>query len=385
MQTGKTDARDVRNRSRRRARLWAGVLCVALVGGMAACAAGRAEPLPSGSTEATTAAPAPSRPAQAAPSSSSSQATPPASVGTPPEPEPSVIEEAAEREPGALARHLEALQAAADANGGNRADDTGGYEASAAYVEAQLRSAGYETRRQELSYDSVDTFNILADTDTGSDGLLVIGAHLDSVEEGPGLNDNGSGVAAVLEVALRIAEGSAVPRERIRFAFWGGEEDDMWGSAHYVEELSDAEADEHSAYLNVDVVGSPNAAVFVYDGDGSDTDSDGPDGSAAIEQVFLDIFRAEGVQALPVGFIGDSDYDAFVERDIPTGGLFTGDAGSKSAAEARAFGGQAGDQYDECYHMACDTIDNVDMNVLQRMTEALMSATASLAGIEDAP
>ena len=336
------------NHSHHRTRLWTVVLCAALVGGVVSC---------------------------------SGDQRPPVVVEAPPD--PTVVREVVE--PSGLTRHLEALQAAADANGGNRADATGGYEASAAYVEEQLRAAGYEPRRQEFSYgrsDPVDAFNILADTGSGSGSVLVLGAHLDSVEEGPGLNDNGSGVAAVLEVALRLAAEGAVPRERIRFAFWGGEEDGMHGSEHYVEELPRAEAAAHVAYLNVDVVGSPNAVVFVYDGDGSDSEEAGPEGSDAVEQVLRDILRAEGVEALPFGFIADSDYDAFVQNGIPAGGLFTGDAGTKSEAEARVFGGQAGVQYDECYHRACDTINNVDMAVLEQMTETLMSATVSLGGIE---
>ncbi|MFT4470070.1 M20/M25/M40 family metallo-hydrolase [Arthrobacter sulfonylureivorans] len=341
-----------RDQPRRRARLWTVAVCAALVGGLSAC------------TEEPRA---------------------PVVVETPPD--PSVVREVVQ--PSALRRHLEALQAAADANGGNRADATGGYEASAEYVEEQLRAAGYEPRPQEFSYgrrDPVDAFNILADTNTGggSGNVLVLGAHLDSVEEGPGLNDNGSGVAAVLEVALRLAEQGAVPRDRIRFAFWGGEEDGMHGSEHYVEELSGPEAAAHVAYLNVDVVGSPNGVVFVYDGDGSDGEGEaGPEGSGAVEQVFVDILRGEGVEPLPFGFIEDSDYDAFVRGGIPAGGLFTGDAGTKSEAEALTFGGQAGRQYDECYHEACDTIDNVDMTVLEQMTETLISATVSLGGIED--
>ena len=336
------------NQPDHRTRLWAVALCAALVGGVAAC---------------------------------SEEPRPPVVVEAPPD--PTFVREVVE--PSGLTRHLEALQAAADANGGNRADATGGYEASAAYVEEQLRAAGYEPRRQEFSYgrrNPVDAFNILADSGSGSGRVLVLGAHLDSVEEGPGLNDNGSGVAAVLEVALRLAEEGAVSRDRIRFAFWGGEEDGMHGSEHYVEELSGAESAAHVAYLNVDVVGSPNAVVFVYDGDGSDTEEAGPEGSGAVEQAFLDILRGEGVEALPFGFIEDSDYDAFVQGGIPAGGLFTGDAGTKSEAEALTFGGQAGDQYDECYHQACDTIENVDMTVLEEMTETLMSATVSLGGIE---
>ncbi|GAA1499319.1 M28 family metallopeptidase [Paeniglutamicibacter kerguelensis] len=336
------------NHPHRRTRLWTVALCAALAGGVAAC---------------------------------SGEPRPPVRVEAPPA--PSFVQEVVE--PSALTRHLEAFQDAADATGGNRADATKGYEASAAYVEEQLRAAGYEPRRQEFSYgrrNPVDAFNILADTGSSSGSVLVLGAHLDSVEEGPGLNDNGSGVAAVLEVALRLAEEGAVSRERIRFAFWGGEEDGMHGSEYYVEQLSREETAAHVAYLNVDVVGSPNAVVFVYDGDGSDSEEAGPEGSGAIERVFQDILRAEGVQALPFGFIEDSDYDAFVKGGIPTGGLFTGDAGTKSEAEARTFGGQAGEQYDECYHQACDTIENVDMAMLEQMTETLMSATVSLGSIE---
>ncbi len=336
------------NHPRHRTRVWTVALCAALVCGVAAC---------------------------------SDEPRPPVHVDAPPD--PSAVREVVA--PSGLMRHLEALQAAADANGGNRADATGGYEASAEYVEEQLRAAGYQPRRQEFSYGRrhpVDAFNILADSGSGSGNVLVLGAHLDSVEDGPGLNDNGSGVAAVLEVALRLAEQGTVSRDRIRFAFWGGEEDGMHGSEHYVEELSRAEAAAHVAYLNVDVVGSPNAVAFVYDGDGSDSEEAGPEGSGAVEKVFVDILRGEGVEALPFGFIEDSDYDAFVKSGIPAGGLFTGDAGTKSEAEAQTFGGQAGDQYDECYHRACDTIKNVDMAVLEQMTETLMSATVSLGGIE---
>ena len=277
--------RRFQNHPRHRTRMWAAVVCAALVCGVAAC---------------------------------SEEPRPPVRVDAPPD--PSVVREVVA--PSGLTRHLEALQAAADANGGNRADATGGYEASAEYVEEQLRAAGYQPRRQEFSYgrrNPVDAFNILADSGSGSGNVLVLGAHLDSVEDGPGLNDNGSGVAAVLEVALRLAEQGAVSRDRIRFAFWGGEEDGMHGSEHYVEELSGAEAAAHVAYLNVDVVGSPNAVAFVYDGDGSDTEEAGPEGSGAVEQVFVDILRGEGVEALPFGFIEDSDYDAFVKRGIPAG------------------------------------------------------------------
>ncbi len=85
---------------------------------------------------------------------------------------------------------------------------------------------------------TVESFNILADTGGDAGHTVVVGAHLDSVQEGPGINDNASGVAAVLETARWMKEAGITPANRVRFAFWGGEEDGLYGSQHYVDELS---------------------------------------------------------------------------------------------------------------------------------------------------
>ncbi len=142
------------------------------------------------------------------------------------------------------------------------------------------------------------TVNVIADTPGGRDDrLVVVGAHLDSVPEGPGINDNGSGSAAILEVALQMAELGIQPRNMVRFAFWGAEESGLLGSAFYVSQLTPRQIKNTALNLNFDMVGSPNFVRFVYDGDGSATGLAGPNGSGVIEDIFLDYFT---IQNLPV-------------------------------------------------------------------------------------
>ena len=194
--------------------------------------------------------------------------------------------------------HMEELQRIADANDGNRASGTSGYEESAKYVEEQLRAAGYAPVRQSFSFrgegrnrKQVESFNILADTGGSAGRTVVVGAHLDSVREGPGINDNASGVAAVLETARSMKEAGISPANRVRFAFWGGEEDGLYGSQHYVDELSQSEIGQTVANLNVDMAASPNGVRSVHDGDGTDFGHAGPAGSKAIEDVFFRFFK----------------------------------------------------------------------------------------------
>src|SRR6478735_9460388 len=169
-----------------------------------------------------------------------------------------------------LMKHLEALQKVADGAGGNRASGTSGYEASARYVEEQLRAAGYKPVRQVFTYrhDDVDveTFNIVADTSGDPAHTIVVGGHLDSVRRGPGINDNGSGVAAIIETARWMAETGVRPKNRVRFAFWGAEEVDLLGSKHYVDALSSSELSQTMLNINLDMVASPNGGRFVHDG-----------------------------------------------------------------------------------------------------------------------
>ena len=283
----------------------------------------------------------------------------------------------------AITEHLEALQRVADANDGNRASGTSGYEDSARYVEEQLRAAGYSPVRQTFTYrrdgDRVETFNILADTEGAADRTVVVGGHLDSVQEGPGINDNGSGVAAVLETARWMAEAGIEPANRVRFAFWAAEEDDLDGSRHYVEALSAAEISRTAAYLNVDMVASPNGVRSVHDGDGSDFGDAGPDGSKEIEALFFRYFQENSLPAETTVFDGGSDYEPFLKAGIPGGGLFTGDVETKTPAQAQTYGGQAGKDLDSCYHKACDTVENINPGLLREMSGALAYAAVSFA------
>lgn len=207
-------------------------------------------------------------------------------------------------------------------------------------------------------------YNLIADTPTGNpERTTVVGAHLDSVEEGPGINDNGSGSGTILEIAEEIAELPRNPRNRIRFAWWGAEEAGLIGSTAYVDGLIESgEIDDIEANLNFDMLASPNFVRFVYDGDNSTDEGEaGPPGSAEIEQVFLDHFESAGLETTPTAFDGRSDYGPFIAPAayVAAGGLFSGAEGVKTAEEEAIYGGAAGSWYDPCYHQFCDTFSTV--------------------------
>lgn len=232
----------------------------------------------------------------------------------------------------------------------------------------------------QINVEQVTTENLLADTPSGrTDRTVVVGGHLDSVGEGPGINDNGSGTAAMLETALQMAELEIEPENRVRFAFWSGEEDGLLGSDYYVSQLSSRQLKGTALNLNFDMVGSPNAVNFVYDGDGDALGTAGPNGSGLIEDVFSDFFTAQGSASEPTDFDGRSDYFGFINAGIPAGGLFTGAEGIKSAEQAAVYGGTAGVAYDPCYHQACDDLDNLDRDTLGLMADAIAHATLTFA------
>lgn len=224
----------------------------------------------------------------------------------------------------------------------------------------------------EVIHELRPTASVIAGT-ADADDVLVLGAHLDSVLTGPGINDNGSGVAALLEVA-RVIEGCETTRG-VRFAWWTAEEVGLVGSTHYLESLEPSSRDAITAYLNFDMVGSPNWASFRYDGDGSAFAPGGPPGSGELEQVFVDYFDGIGMMTEEITLLGGrSDYVAFVDHGIATGGLFTGAEGVKTDAQAEAHGGRAGAAFDGCYHRACDDIDNVDLDALETSARAIAYA-----------
>ncbi|HVF74056.1 MAG TPA: M28 family metallopeptidase [Acidimicrobiales bacterium] len=232
------------------------------------------------------------------------------------------------------------------------------------------------TRSQPL-----DTMNVLAETALGDpDNVVMVGAHLDSVSAGPGINDNGSGSAAILETAIQMAK--AETHNKVRFAWWSAEESGLVGATRYVTSLAESELSKIALYLNFDMIGSPNFVRFVYDGDNSGGFADGavgPAGSAAIEQAFVEYFASQGLASDPTPFNGRSDYGPFIARGVPAGGLFTGAEGIKTAAQAAVYGGTAGVAFDPCYHAACDTFANNSDTGLHQMSDAVAHAVITFA------
>jgi Zn-dependent M28 family amino/carboxypeptidase len=217
--------------------------------------------------------------------------------------------------------------------------------------------------------------NILAATEGGDPAnTLIVGAHLDSVFDGPGINDNGSGSAAVLEAALKMGWWRMRTDHKVVFAFWGAEELGLIGSEYFVDQLSTEELADIALYLNFDMIASPNFVRFVYDGDGSDTDVAGPTGSDEIEAFFVDYFAGKGLATEPTALDGRSDYDPFMNAGIPIGGLFTGAGGIKTEEQAAIYGGTAGEPYDANYHTAEDNLDNINLEVEEQNLKAMAHA-----------
>ena len=214
-----------------------------------------------------------------------------------------------------------------------------------------------------------------------TDNVVMAGAHLDSVTEGPGIQDNGSGSAALLETALMMAK--VKPENTVWFAWWGAEELGLIGSTAYVEGLSEAERDRIALYLNYDMVGSPNYIFMVYDADESTFPApEGitiPPGSTAIEDLYESYYTLIGEPYDDTLFSARSDYQAFIEAGIPSGGLFTGAEVVKTPAQEAIWGGTAGEQFDPCYHEACDTFDNIDLHALEVNSDLIAFAQLTFA------
>jgi len=264
--------------------------------------------------------------------------------------------------------HLAQLQSIATANGGNRAHGSTGYKASLDYVKAKLDAAGFTTSVQQFTSSGRTGYNLIADWPGGNaDQVVMAGSHLDSVSRGPGINDNGSGSAAVLETALAVSRAGYHPTKHLRFAWWGAEELGIVGSGHYVDGLSPANRSKISSYLNFDMIGSPNPGYFVYDDD------------PAIEKTFKDYFTGLGIATEPeTEGDGRSDHAPFKDAGVPVGGLFSGADHVKTAAQAAKWGGTSGKAFDACYHSSCDTTSNIDGTALDRNSDAIAHAVWEL-------
>lgn len=224
------------------------------------------------------------------------------------------------------------------------------------------------------------TSNVIAESKRGDPtNVVMAGAHLDSVSGGPGIQDNGSGSAVLIEIAEQMAK--VKPVNQVRFAWWGAEELGLVGSIDYIVSLTDEEHANIALYLNFDMVGSPNFVRFVYDGDNSDGGNTifVPPESAVIEQLFLDYYASQGLPNQGTLLGQRSDHFAFCVTGIPCGGLFTGAEGIKTVGEAALYGGTAGDQYDPCYHTACDTFANISLTALDQNSDAAAFAILTYA------
>ncbi|MCC8250000.1 M28 family metallopeptidase [Saccharothrix luteola] len=268
--------------------------------------------------------------------------------------------------------HLNDLQTIATNNGGNRAHGRPGYLASVNHVKAKLDAAGYQTSVQQFTSNGATGYNLIADWPGGDpNDVLMLGGHLDSVSAGPGINDNGTGSAGLLEVALTVARQGLAPTKHVRFGWWGAEELGLIGSTYYVNNLPTTERSRIKAYLNFDMIGSPNPGYFVYSASGQ------PTGSLLLQQTLQAAFSVP-TELTSVG--GRSDHAAFARAGIPVGGTFTGAEVTKTSAQAQKWGGTAGVAFDRCYHRSCDTLSNVDATALDRNTDAIAYALWTLAG-----
>ena len=245
---------------------------------------------------------------------------------------------------------------------------------------AALAVAGSTARVVVSEPESRPQVNVIAELPgKNPDNVVMAGAHLDSVQAGPGINDNGSGSSALLEIAQQI--GKITPENTLRFAWWAAEESGLLGSQAYVDGLTQAEVDEIALYLNFDMVASPNYIYMVYDGDESTFEAPVvvPEGSVQIEDLFESYFTWRGIPYDDAEFSGRSDYEAFILEGIPAGGLFTGAEVVKTEEQEAIWGGTAGAQYDPCYHLACDDIDNLALDALDVNSDAIALAVLTYA------
>ncbi|MBP1818866.1 M28 family peptidase [Mycobacterium sp. OAE908] len=254
-------------------------------------------------------------------------------------------------------------------------------------VDAALRRTGAPVK---LVLDSkpvmVKARNVVAQTKSGdAKNVVLAGARLGSSPHSPGINDDGSGVAALLEAASALG---AQPKSTnaVRFVFWGSVPE---GPTKYLGGLSRDQVDDIAVYLGADAIGSPNAGYFTYDGDQSGQPNADippqtvPAGSAGVERTLAGYLNLGGVRPADMPLSRAADYAAFLAADVPIGGLTAGTSQRKTEVQARLWGGQAGVAFDPNYHSPQDNIDNVDRKALSVMGQALAFAIGTYAQAVD--
>ncbi|MER5729483.1 M28 family peptidase [Streptomyces sp. NPDC002138] len=275
--------------------------------------------------------------------------------GTPPGPDAPNIDVAN------VQAHLAQLNTIASQNGGNRRAGSGGHSGSVAYIKGKLQAAGYTVTEQSCTSCTYPSNNLIADWPGGpADQTVMFGAHLDSVSAGPGINDNGSGSATLLENALALAQRNPTLTKHVRFGWWTDEEQGLNGSKFYVGQLSSAQKSAIKGYYNFDMVGSPNGGYFINNLNSAT--------SAPMKAYWtsLNLAPEENVEGQ-----GRSDDYSFQQAGIPTSGYAAGASARKTSAQAAKWGGTANAAYDSCYHSACDTTSNISATVLDRSADGV--------------
>jgi aminopeptidase Y len=212
---------------------------------------------------------------------------------------------------------------------------------SSAYIDSNVRETG--------------TTNIIAQTRGGDQAnCVMLGGHSDSVDAGPGINDDGTGTLTLLEVASHLANYNV--NNCVRFAWWAGEEEGLLGSDYYVSQLSLEENQKIRLFMDYDMLASPNYAYQVYNANNEAN----PVGSEELRVLYTDYYKSKGQNFTYIPFDGRSDYAAFISNGIPGGGIATGAEGVKTKEEVEMFGGEAGEWYDHCYHQLCDDLTNLN-------------------------
>ncbi|CAG8599567.1 8157_t:CDS:2 [Dentiscutata erythropus] len=229
-----------------------------------------------------------------------------------------------------------------------------------------------------------ETFNVICHlNDHGhKKNTIVLGAHLDSVSAGPGMVDNASGAATLLEILLTLEKQLFEPKNRLVFAWWGAEEIGLGGSRHFVRELLKSKEKENIAmYLNFDMLGSPNYIPFILQG--SDAPPDARDGSIRIQHMLEKVFDKLREPYDISDMLGGSDFLPFIQNSIPSGGIYTGSSEIKSRKSQQKFGGIANAPLDPCYHQACDILDNVSEDAIELTSKAALEVIINFGSMKD--
>ncbi|TQV92437.1 hypothetical protein V2A60_007131 [Cordyceps javanica] len=226
----------------------------------------------------------------------------------------------------------------------------------------------------DAAIETVHTRNVVAQTTAGDpDNCVVLGGHSDSVEAGPGINDDGSGSLSLLEIAVQLANFKV--RNCVRFAWWSAEEEGLVGSTFYADSLSPAENQKVRVFVDLDMLASPNYAYQVYNA----TNAENPEGSEELRDLVVGWYAAQGLNHTFSVFDGRSDYVGFIDNGIPAGGWSTGAEGIKTEAEAALFGGVAGEWYDKNYHQIGDDVSNLNLEAWEVNTKLIAHTVATYA------